>query len=218
MKDILQKLLKGEKLTDEERTKVEAFDLEKLQNEAAAAARRKAEGERDAAKTALEELKAKVAEKEAEDKKKGEANLTETQKLMKRIETLEKAKADAEAQSKALQRTQAIEAIRTKAGVKFVDGIDPEITRGAFAKIFDGMDNLDDEEAVKEKVAAFVAANKGLVADESGHGTGGHVTPGKAAARNPWKKDTFNLTEQMELARTNPTEAARQKAEASNNQ
>ena len=215
MKDIIQKLLKGEKLTDEEKAKAEAFDLEKLQNEAAAAARRKAEGERDAAKAALEKLKTEVAEKEAEEKKKGEANLTETQKLMKRIETLEKAKAEAEAQSKALKREQSIEAIRTKAGIKFVDGIDPEITRGAFSRIFDGMEDLADEAAVKEKVEAFVSSNKGLIADESGHGTGDHSKPGtQRTVANPWKKGSFNLTEQIKLSQTNPQEAARLKAEA----
>ncbi len=214
MKDILQKLLKGEKLTDEERAKAEAYDPEKLQNEAAANARRKAESERDAAKTALDKLKAEIAEKEEAGKKENEAKLTETQQLMKRIETLEKAKADAEASAKALQRANSIEAIRAKAGVKFVDGIDPEFTRGAFARVFDGMDDLADEAAVKEKVSAFVASNKGLSADNSGHGTGGHVNPVRTAARNPWKKDSFNLTEQCEIARSNPAEAARLKAEA----
>ena len=86
MKNLIEKLLKGETLTADERAKLEGFDPEKAVNDAAAAARKKAEGERDAARTELETLK-----KSAEEGKKG--SQTETQKLLARIEKLEKEKA-----------------------------------------------------------------------------------------------------------------------------
>ena len=90
MKNLIEKLLKGETLTADERAKLEGFDPEKAANDAAAAARKKAESERDAARTELETLK-----KSVDEGKKG--SQTETQKLLARIEKLEKEKADADA-------------------------------------------------------------------------------------------------------------------------
>lgn len=209
MKNLIEKLLKGETLTADERAKLEGFDPEKAVNDAAAAARKKAEGERDAARTELETLK-----KSAEEGKKG--SQTETQKLLARIEKLEKEKADADAKSAALERATAIEAIRAKSGLKFVDGIDPDLLKGIFSKQFDGIDDLADEAAVNDRLKSFREANKGLILSEQGGGTGRTGIPagGIRTARNPWKKETFNLTEQISIAQTNPAEAERLKAEA----
>ena len=209
MKNLIEKLLKGETLTADERAKLEGFDPEKAVNDAAAAARKKAEGERDAARTELETLK-----KSAEEGKKG--SQTETQKLLARIEKLEKEKADADAKSAALERATAIEAIRAKSGLKFVDGIDPDLLKGIFSKQFDGIDDLADEAAVNERLKSFREANKGLILSEQGGGTGRTGIPAgvNRTARNPWKKESFNLTEQISIAQTNPAEAERLKAEA----
>lgn len=49
--------------------------------------------------------------------------------------------------------------------------------------------------------------------------TGGGTQPGRAGAeriKNPWKKDTFNLTEQGRIFKENPDLAARLKNEATN--
>ena len=212
MKDLIEKLLKGETLTADERAKLEGYDPDRAVNDAAAAARKKAEGERDAARTELEALK-----KSAEEGKKG--SQTETQKLLARIEKLEKEKADADAKSAALERATAIEAIRAKSGIKFVDGIDPDLLKGIFSKQFDGIDDLADEAAVNDRLKSFREANKGLILSEQGGGTGRTGQPAgvNQASRNPWKKESFNLTEQIQLAQSNPAEAARLKAEAAAN-
>lgn len=212
MKDIIAKLLKGETLTADERAKLEGYDPDKAVNDAAAAARKKAEGERDAARTELEALK-----KSAEEGKKG--SQTETQKLLARIEKLEKEKADADAKAAAMERATAIEAIRAKSGIKFVDGIDPDLLKGIFSKQFDGLDDLTDEATVNDRLKTFREANKGLILSEQGGGTGrsGQPAGGGYTSRNPWKKESFNLTEQIQLAQSNPAEAARLKAEAAAN-
>lgn len=209
MKELIAKLLKGETLTAEERGKLEAFDPDKAANDAAAAARKKAETERDAARTELAELKKTAAAS-------GEAGKTEQQKLLARIEKLEKEKAEADAKSAALERARAIEAIRDKSGIKFIEGIDAELAKGIFSKQLDGLDDLTDEAAVNERIKSFREANKGLILSEQGGGTGrtGKPAGGTSATKNPWKKESFNLTEQIQLAQSNPAEAARLKAEA----
>ncbi len=54
--------------------------------------------------------------------------------------------------------------------------------------------------------------SSGSGAGGSGSGSGG--AGGGGTGKNPWKKETYNLTEQMAITRTNPTLAARLKAEA----
>ena len=99
---------------------------------------------------------------------------------------------------------------------EFVDGIDPDLLKGIFSKQFDGIDDLADEAAVNDRLKSFREANKGLILSEQGGGTGRTGIPagGIRTARNPWKKETFNLTEQISIAQTNPAEAERLKAEA----
>lgn len=46
-----------------------------------------------------------------------------------------------------------------------------------------------------------------------GDGTKSSTAP-TPSIKNPWKKETFNLTEQMRILRENPPLAARLKAEA----
>jgi len=209
MKDLIAKLLKGETLTEDERSRLENFDPDKAANDAAASARKKAEGERDAARKELEDLRKQVEDSEGKGK-------TENQKLLARIEKLEKEKAESDAKTAAMERDRAIEGIRAKSGLKFIEGIDAELLNGIFSKQFDGLDDLSDADAVAERIKTFREANKGLILSEQGGGTGRTSTPAGVdrTKANPWKKESFNLTEQINLARTNPAEAARLEAEA----
>lgn len=205
-KDIITKILNGEALTDAEKLSLETFDLDKQINKAAADARRKAESERDAAREELGKLK-------EDDESRG----NDYKKLLKRVSDLEKDKAKAEADAKALQRSQTIEAIREKKNIRFADGISHEISRSVFANIFNGVDDLDDESVVSEKVNAFISENKGMLKGDGGFGQGANTKPNSHStiSVNPYDKKTFNLTKQIELSRINP-EKARRFAEQAN--
>lgn len=65
-------------------------------------------------------------------------------------------------------------------------------------------------EDLAKKATHLFKPSKGAGA-EGGSGSGGSGAPG---GKNPWKKDTFNLTQQMQITRENPTLAARLKSEA----
>lgn len=52
-----------------------------------------------------------------------------------------------------------------------------------------------------------------LFTESNGSGAGGSGSGG-AKTKNPWKKDTFNLTDQMTIQRSNPALAAKLKSEA----
>lgn len=204
MKSIITKLLKGESLTDEERSKVEAFDLDKLINDAAAAARRKAESERDSLREQLDSAKGAASGRDAE-----------IEKLTKRIKAIEDAKAAAEAEASALKRASTLRDIRTKAGLKFIEGVDPQILESAFANAFNGVEDFSDEVAVQEIVKSFSTANRALLVDQSGYGSGQKSAPASESAMlNPYSQADFNLTKQIELEATNPTLAASLKATA----
>lgn len=182
-KDIIQKLLSGSSLSDEEKSFLTSYDPDKAANDAAAAARRKAEAERDAKARELDELKAaQKAENDARSEKDKE-RMTEAERreaafkaLTDKVAALEKAKADADATAARVQRSSAIAAIREKRGIQFIPGVDPSITGGAFEDAFKDVD-LSDDAAVTAAVGAFTAANKGLILDRSGNGSGGGFSP-----------------------------------------
>lgn len=175
IKDILQKIAKGEELTDDEKKFLEAFDPDAV----AASARKKAESDAKKAideaaklKTDLEKAQADLA-KAQENSNKGKSELElKIEALSQTVKELTKAKEKSDAEAARLSRSQKIAAIRKKHGINFIDGVDPAITDGAFERIFDGIDGLDDEDIVKLKVTEFRDANKALIAD-SGHGSGG---------------------------------------------
>lgn len=211
MKDIIAKLLQGQELSQEERAKLEGFDPDSM----AASARKKGEAERDEWKAKYDALAKESEEARAKQEALGKGKQTELQQLQERLAKLEQAKAEAEAEASKLRRSQRIEDILKASGIKFIDNVDPEFLRGAFARTFDEVDDLTDDTRVKELVGSFRAANKGLVLDTTGSGTGRQTQPGSGSgAKNPWSKDSFNLTQQVALERENPAEAARMKAAA----
>jgi multidrug efflux pump subunit AcrA (membrane-fusion protein) len=180
LKELLRKMIAGEVLTDEEKQFVENYDPDSI----AAAARRKAVSEAEQLKN---ELKALMEEQEASklevESTKAE-KLTATQKLEKQMSELKEqiaqinqAKADAEAAAKKLVKNHNINKIRQSKGINWITGIDEEIVEGAFAKVFDDLDDFDNEEIVNARVAKFVEKNKALITDKSGHGTGQGASP-----------------------------------------
>ena len=74
-----------------------------------------------------------------------------------------------------------------------------------------------DGDALKGALEAFKAANPAMIADLGRGGVGVKGRPagiGASAGANPWKEGSVNLTEQMRLIGTNPTEAVRLASEA----
>ena len=205
--DIIKKLLAGETLTDDEKSFAEKFDLQGQIDKASAAARRKAEGERDANAKTIEELNAKL--KELEDA--GGKGETEISKLRKEVEKLSKAKAESDAKVAAQERRAAIAACAKANGVNMADGV----SASAFEQLLNiavGDTKVDDEDAMKAVMETFKRENPAMIADGGHSGVGGKGKPNSQTGSfvgNPFKKGAENLTAQMQLMKENPAEAAR---------
>ena len=84
----------------------------------------------------------------------------------------------------------------------------------------DGVKSLrnpkDNYKTIDDTVAAFIATDEGksfLLNNNSGGGASGS-TSAKQTTNNPYKKESWNFTEQMILEKNKPEEAARLKAQA----
>lgn len=203
--ELTAKLLKGEALTEDEKKFLGEFDPDKAVNEAAAAARRKAEADAKKLTDELEALKSEKAKAAEEAEKERQKGMTEAQKLAaqiaqltKSVEDISKAKAESDKQAAALARKQKIAQIREANKIAFVDGVDPELAGGAFAAAFDGLDTLDDEAAVKQRLSAFQAKNKALIFDASGHGAGQDGRPAPATGLNGKAVDQMSAAERKQ--------------------
>lgn len=179
IKELLAKISKGEALTDEEKAFVAAYDPEKVVNSTAAAARKSAEAKLREKEADLEKLKADIAALQAEAEEKVNASKPELEKLTREMEKLQKGLADKESAVQQLiqEKRQMIrngKISRIMAGLKFVEGLDPDIVRlgveKSLAVISD--DDLDSEDAVNPVLEMFKAKNKAILADTSGHGSG----------------------------------------------
>ena len=223
IKDILAKLLKGETLTAEEKAYAEQFDQQKEIDTASAAARRKAEKEAkdlqsklDAQNATVKELteKLEAAEKAANDAKGG--NSAEIAKMQKQIAKLEAINAENEKTLKANARTEAIRTAVKAAGLTAAEGI----SSAAFDKLIDlavGDTDTSDADAMKAVIEQFKTDNPSMIAAATKQGATVKGDAGKSAfagVANPWKKDSFNLTKQIEIATKEPQLAATMKAEA----
>ncbi|WP_270167570.1 phage scaffolding protein [Paenibacillus sp. SYP-B4298] len=169
----------------------------------------------------------KAAEKDVADR---DAQLEELKKssgdaeaLKQQIEKLQgenkSAKEKYEAQLKDLQITTAIEKALAAANAKHADLLIGKINKEKIELLQDGsVKGLEDQiKPLKESYAELFATEeeggtkfKGAKPPE---GSGGGGTGG-AGAVNPWKKETFNLTEQGRLLRDNPDLAKQFKAAA----
>jgi hypothetical protein len=75
-------------------------------------------------------------------------------------------------------------------------------------------DYAEPEEAIEMLIAEHPQRDKMLLRDLSGSGAPILKNNEGKALVNPWKKETRNLTKQMEVSKENPALAAKYKAEA----
>lgn len=219
IKDILAKLIKKEDLTDEEKAFVDKFDLQAELDRAAAAARKKSEADTKTAKAEAETLKAQIAELTQQLEEKGAAGKkadSELQKLLKKVEALEKKNSENEAKLAASARMDAIVELAKANGIKPAEGI----SGSSLEKLLDlavGQTDVTDEDAMKAVFDAFKAENPSMIAAAV---KGGATVKGKqadnsfAGVPNPWKKESLNLTKQIEISMKNPELANTMKSEA----
>ncbi|MGN0851848.1 MAG: hypothetical protein ACI4Q3_00560 [Kiritimatiellia bacterium] len=212
--DILAKIAKGEALTDDEKKFAGEYNEQTSLDAAAAKARKKAEAEAAEWKTKAEKAAADLAE--ALEKNSDHSKDTEIAKLTKRLETIEKKNAALEAEKAATARNLSIRDAMKAAGITAAKGVDADTLHELISMKLRDTD-LEDADAVKTVFDAFKKANPSMIAAGGIGGAGVKGTPGgMTATRNPWKKETFNLTEQIELTVSNPELAAAMKAEAGN--
>lgn len=211
--DILAKIAKGDALTDDEKAFAGGYDEQKTLDAAAANARKKAEKEAKDAKDALDALKSEFDDyKAANDPAKKQSDLD---KALARIAKLEKENADAKAQVAARDRTARIRSLAKEAGINPAKGVSPEsldlLVDSLMAKI-----DLDDADAVKTAFDGFKTSNAGLIAAGTVGGAGQKGLPGDKSysGKNPFAKESFNLTEQIRLRIENPEQASALEAAA----
>lgn len=187
LKDILAKIAKGEALTDAEKQFLAEHDPDKAVNDAAAAARRKAEEKAAALEKERDEMQKKIDEMQGKLDAAQNAGKTDLEKAQNQITQLSKqftelqTKLQATEQEKtAMQRDQKLSDVRRKAGIQFVEGLDHGMLERSFASAFEGVESLDDENVVKLKVDTWRAMNKAAILDSTGHGAGSppHVGSG----------------------------------------
>ena len=216
LSDILAKVAKGDALDDEEKKFAGEYDEQRSLDAAAANARKKAEKEAKDAKDALEELQGKFDEfKSQNDPAKKQ---TELDKALTRIAKLEKENADAKAQVAARDRTAKIRALAKEAGINPAKGVSSEtidlLVDNLMAKI-----DIEDADAVKAAFDGFKSSNAGLIAANTVGGVGNKGRPASVsdyAGKNPFAKDSFNLTEQIRLRVENPETASALESAANN--
>lgn len=213
IKDILAKIAKGEALTDEEKSFAGGYDPQEAENAAAAKARRKAEGERDEWRKKAEAA-SQLAEETAAKLKTPDEKDTELARLAKRLEKLEGVNKALEAEKAASIRTASIREAMKTAGITAAKGVDPETLQELITSRLRDTD-LEDEDAVKTVFDTFKKSNPSMIAAGGIGGVGVKGKPGSSySGPNPFAKETFNLTEQLELRNSDPELAGRLAAEA----
>lgn len=223
IKDIIGKLLKGEQLSADEKSFAEQFDHQKEIDTASAAARRKAEDKAkeaqtklDAQNAAVKELTEKLAAAEQAAKDAGAGNNAELAKMQKQIAKLEAINAENDKKLKANARTEAIRAAAKEAGITAAQGI----SAAALDRLIDlsvGDTDVTDGDAMKAVLEQFKKDNPSMIAAAVKGGANVNGNPNAnpfAGVPNPWKKESFNLTKQIEIEMKDAATAKTMKAEA----
>ncbi len=168
VKELIERLLKGEALTDAEKKALSEWqqpDVEKIANDRAAKARREAEADAAKAKAALDAAMAQLEELKQKDAE----TLTTAEKSAKRMEALEaqiknlmEANAKAEADRARLIRDGKIDKLMS--GINLIDGVSRDMVRGTLSTLLSDVD-LDDEAVVTCHLEKFKNANSSIIAD-----------------------------------------------------
>ena len=179
LKDIQAKLKKGEDLTDAEKTFLAEYDDSKAVNDAAAAARRKAEDKQAELEKEKQTMTDQIADIQKKLDDKSSAGKTDLEKAQSQIEVLSKQITDLntnlEKSTKTqteMSRSQKIADIRRGAGIQFIPELDHKMLNQSFSTAFDGIEELDNEDVIKTKVDTWQAMNKAAILDTSGNGAG----------------------------------------------
>lgn len=161
----------------------------------------------DEIKTLKENIK--THETQLEDLRK---QATGNEELQKTIRDLQKAnddaKKDADAQLKKLQLEHSVERALINAKAKNPKAVKALLDASKISLDGDNLLGLDEQVKALQKSDAYLF--------DIQQGGGGTNPPGAGggAQKNPWAKETFNLTEQGRILTTNPTLAAQLKAAA----
>lgn len=184
IKTILAKLGKGEALTDDEKKFVESYDPDKVVNDAAAAARKKAEAQAAELQKKLDEVVADAAAKAKAVQDKLDAKMTDAEKqqkafeeLVAKVDALEKAKANAEATAARMMRSQTIREAAKAQGINLAPNTVSEKLFFGMLEAHVGDVDVSDTDALVGSLQAFKKDNMGVI-DTSGGGSGGVGKPG----------------------------------------
>ncbi len=207
MKELLEKLAKGESTVDEVLTAIEESDKEKVPRS---------------------RLNDKIAEV-----KDLEGQLKDRDKQLDDLSKTAKDSADLTAEINRLKDENATQATeyQTKLQHQALDAKLNEALHGAKAKNPRAVKALLDAEQIKldgdkllgldDQLSALKESDAYLFGEEEApaglKGRIPHIPPGSEAPsnqKNPWKKDSFNLTEQGRLLREDPTLAQKLQAQA----
>ena len=216
IKTVLDKLLKGEALSDDERTFAEKFDIEKVQNDKAAAARKDAETKTAEALKRVTELEGKLKEAEAMVASKSQSNDATIGALQKQVNALQKKSDDAEGREKALLRKNTISSRSAELGIVPAGGVNAKLFNQMIEQAVGDVD-VANGDALDGVLNGFKAENPALIlaGGKGGSGIqGGNPDVGAFKGANPYSKKTPNLDKAIELDITNPELAKRLKAEA----
>jgi len=215
-------------LTDDEKAFLaDSGNLQKALDESAANARRKAEERAQAAEDAKTAAEAKVRELEeaatqVADKDKPELDRlkAENERLKVKIADMEASAETMKADTVKLTRDAKVNALVAKHKITFLEkGVDGEAMLSVFKSKFTELnpEDLDDDKITTPIVESFRVANEAVLADLSGHGSGGdpnrRLTFKGVTVKNPWKKESFNLTLQGQITKEDPELAKKLKAE-----
>lgn len=228
LKDIIAKIGRGEELSADEKAGLTAEAFQEAIDAAAAAARRKAEGDKTAAEQRAQAAEAEAKRIQDEAEAKANEKKPEVERLKGEIVKLQNALAEREkaieglkAEGVKMTRAQKVAAIMAKAKIAFVAKVDGEAMTEILKNRLADLDvaDLDDDTKTGPIVKAFVSANEAAIVDASGHGSGGDPTKRGAnfkgsTIKNPWKKESLNLTLQGQVLRDDPDLAKRLQAEA----
>jgi len=189
IQDVLSKVAKGEELTDAEKEALAGFNLQKALDDNAANARRKAEERQTAAETERDDLRTRIATLEQQIEDAGNAGKSDLEKAQADVEKLTARLAEREAtietmtaETAAAARSRTISGLLDKSGIKFIDGVDQSILKGAFEATFKGLDadDLGNDQVTGPLVEAWRTTNKGVIQDTTGGGSGGPPHDGNA--------------------------------------
>lgn len=214
--DIIAKLQKGEALTQEETQFFAAFDYSKAINDASASARRKAEKEAGEAKARADELQKAIDELQAGNATKGAEKDSEIAKLTKTVELLRQSQEatrkeleESKAAKAKMERESAIAEFAKANGIKAAANVSEKGVSDLF-RLAVGDADVADADAMRVICEQFKKDNAGLIAVEGVKvPSSGKPNPAPSVENNPFAKETWNATEQVKLAISNP-----QKAEA----